>query len=644
MGETGVIRLQRSLDPAAREFRPGNFSNLPPVVGPPVCHVYYSFGAPFPPSMTELQVEPFSNSVITYSPNFPVNFDPVFVTPVEEIAVPQVQPLSSCPTRSLLLSAVPSDVSEPVVRRDLEWFGDVRGVQMERIRDGILTVHFYDLRHAEKAFREMRNQHSMRQKQLRNQHSWFSQNSFDTPPRLARALIGGCAVWAEFVIPTNNAAVLDWNNQGTVVIFNLELDVSASTLREIFERFGPVKEFRETPLKKHQRFVEYFDVRDAAKAVKEMNGKEIHGKPVVVEFSRPGGNGRKFFNPMVASRTLDTGYHQQSTSSRPSKLSGRFKDPHRPFYPQAQIFSKKVQYVSGRRLNNADELMDKLQPLNCSGNTGNGIEIGASVDTSKGINAKKIINKQSPTSSKQGAFSQPRINFRLRKNNFLKKSDPCFLISENAMDAETPDCRDSRTTVMIKNIPNKYNLKLLLKTLDKHCVKCNEEMGNDGKGLPLSSYDFVYLPIDFINKCNVGYGFVNMTSPQGAWRLYKAFHLQAWQIFNSRKICQVTYARLQGLEALKEHFRNSKFPCEMEQYELPVVFSPPRDGIQLTDPLPVAGNMHDGDGEHPCDATETTTDESSEAVVCEEGDDGKEEEGDDGKEEEGDNSRRSEDW
>ena len=80
----------------------------------------------------------------------------------------------------------------------------------------------------------------------------------------------------------------------------------------------------------------------------------------------------------------------------------------------------------------------------------------------------------------------------------------------------------------------------------------------------------------------------------------------------------------------------------MEQYELPVVFSPPRDGIQLTEPLPVAGNMHDGDGEHPCDATEATTDESSEAVVCEEG--GKEEDGDNGKEEEADSSKRSEDW
>lgn len=46
---------------------------------------------------------------------------------------------------------------------------------------------------------------------------------------------------------------------------------------------------------------------------------------------------------------------------------------------------------------------------------------------------------------------------------------------------------------------------------------------------------------------------------------------------------------MKGLEALKEHFKNSKFPCEMEHY-LPVVFSPPRDGKELTEPLPIVGN------------------------------------------------------
>ena len=45
------------------------------------------------------------------------------------------------------------------------------------------------------------------------------------------------------------------------------------------------------------------------------------------------------------------------------------------------------------------------------------------------------------------------------------------------------------------------------------------------------------------------------------------------------------------MEALKEHFKNSKFPSEMDHY-LPVVFTPPRDGKRLTNPLPIFGVQH----------------------------------------------------
>ena len=59
---------------------------------------------------------------------------------------------------------------------------------------------------------------------------------------------------------------------------------------------------------------------------------------------------------------------------------------------------------------------------------------------------------------------------------------------------------DARTTVMIRNIPNKYSQKVLLATLD--------EAGFYGQ------YDFFYLPIDFKNGCNVGYAFLNLARPE----------------------------------------------------------------------------------------------------------------------------------
>ena len=62
-------------------------------------------------------------------------------------------------------------------------------------------------------------------------------------------------------------------------------------------------------------------------------------------------------------------------------------------------------------------------------------------------------------------------------------------------------------------------------------------------------------------------------------------------VFKNNMIIIMIIYKLKGLEALKTHFKNSKFPYEMEHY-LPVVFSPPRDGKQLTEPLAIVGHKH----------------------------------------------------
>eukprot|EP00826_Nyctotherus_ovalis_P026088 TRINITY_DN2035_c0_g1_i5.p2 TRINITY_DN2035_c0_g1~~TRINITY_DN2035_c0_g1_i5.p2 ORF type:complete len:147 (-),score=25.78 TRINITY_DN2035_c0_g1_i5:273-713(-) len=105
---------------------------------------------------------------------------------------------------------------------------------------------------------------------------------------------------------------------------------------------------------------------------------------------------------------------------------------------------------------------------------------------------------------------------------------------------------DLRTTVMIKNIPNKYTQKMLL---DK--INSNHSM----------EYDFLYLPIDQNNNCNMGYAFINFTSPYYILRFYAEMSAKKWEKFNSEKRCQLAYAKVQGLEGLMKYLKyNSSQP------------------------------------------------------------------------------------
>ena len=116
---------------------------------------------------------------------------------------------------------------------------------------------------------------------------------------------------------------------------------------------------------------------------------------------------------------------------------------------------------------------------------------------------------------------------------------------------------DRRTTLMLKNIPNKYTQKTLLEAID-------EQM--EGK------YDFFYLPIDFKNRCNIGYAFINMISLNAVVEFYDAFNGRKWTRFNSEKVASVAYARIQGKQALVGHFRNSNVLFEDAQCR-PVLFN-----------------------------------------------------------------------
>lgn len=82
---------------------------------------------------------------------------------------------------------------------------------------------------------------------------------------------------------------------------------------------------------------------------------------------------------------------------------------------------------------------------------------------------------------------------------------------------------------MIRNIPNKYSLNDLLNEINK---------------THLGAYDFLYLPIDFVNKANIGYGFINLVHPLYVISFFKEFNRRKWPLFNSPKIGEISYGRL----------------------------------------------------------------------------------------------------
>eukprot|EP00927_Polykrikos_kofoidii_P023876 TRINITY_DN21838_c0_g1_i1.p1 TRINITY_DN21838_c0_g1~~TRINITY_DN21838_c0_g1_i1.p1 ORF type:complete len:463 (-),score=82.54 TRINITY_DN21838_c0_g1_i1:237-1625(-) len=129
----------------------------------------------------------------------------------------------------------------------------------------------------------------------------------------------------------------------------------------------------------------------------------------------------------------------------------------------------------------------------------------------------------------------------------------------------------TNSTVMLRNIPNRYTQAMLLNLLDEQGFA--------------QAYDFVYLPMDFRNGVNLGYAFVNLVTHKDAGGLMDTFHGFSKWFFDSAKVCEVSWAHPhQGLSKHVDRYRNSPVmhPCMPDEYK-PMMF---KNGVQIPFPLP----------------------------------------------------------
>ncbi|KAJ1441415.1 RNA-binding domain superfamily [Sesbania bispinosa] len=618
-------------------------------------------------------------------------------------------PYGEHPSRTLFVRNINSNVEDSELRALFEQYGDIRTLYTACKHRGFVMISYYDIRAARTAMRALQNKPLRRRK-----------------------------LDIHFSIPKDNPSEKDIN-QGTLVVFNLDPSVSNDDLRQIFGAYGEVKEIRETPHKRHHKFIEFYDVRAADAALKALNRSDIAGKRIKLEPSRPGGARRNLMQQLSQELEQDearTFRHQVGSplANSPPGNWAQFGSPieHSPL----GSFSKSpglghaspinTNHLSGLAaiLSPHASTSTKIAPIGKDpGRVSNqmfansGSTQGAAFQHSMSFPEQKVnasprpistFGESTSSSSSIGTLSGPQFlwgsptpysehsntsawssssvghpftsssqrqgfPYTSHRSPFLgsqqhhhhvgsapsglpidrhfsyfpespdaslmspvafgnlNHNDGNFMVnmaarasvgvgvglSGTTTEISSPNFRmmslprhgslflgngsysglgatniealaergrskrpdnngnqidskklyqldldkiisgeDTRTTLMIKNIPNKYTSKMLLAAIDEN---------------HRGTYDFLYLPIDFKNKCNVGYAFINMVSPSHIIPFYKAFNGKKWEKFNSEKVASLAYARIQGKAALVMHFQNSSLMNEDKRCR-PILF------------------------------------------------------------------------
>ena len=185
------------------------------------------------------------------------------------------------------------------------------------------------------------------------------------------------------------------------------------------------------------------------------------------------------------------------------------------------------------------------------------------------------VNVNNITSSNQKANDEIILNNmknkykKSNKNNIINSSKRKFS-SINSQEEEKEyniididliiKGLDKRTTLMIKNIPNKY-------TINSFLDEINKEFKN--------KYDLFYLPIDYGNKCNLGFAFINFVDSFHIISFYDLYRGKKWKKFNSEKTCELLYAKIQGKKDLISHFEKGKVLSFDSEDKRPLILPTP---------------------------------------------------------------------
>ena len=145
----------------------------------------------------------------------------------------------------------------------------------------------------------------------------------------------------------------------------------------------------------------------------------------------------------------------------------------------------------------------------------------------------------------------------------------------SVLSSQTTTETSTSSTVMLRNVPYDSRQRGVLSLI--------EDEGFKGR------FDFFYAPLDFKSKNNLGYAFVNFHSVDIAKEFFR--HFDGRRIVSRPgwdKPLRVCWARVQGLEANVDHYRNSPVNEMPEEFK-PMLFDENGDFLLFPPPDPATG-------------------------------------------------------
>ncbi|GJJ75723.1 hypothetical protein EMPS_08081 [Entomortierella parvispora] len=452
---------------------------------------------------------------------------------------------SSTPTRFLKVSCVPRDMSIWVARDAFKCYGDLKGIFTAFLgSDGVIFLEFFDIRHAIAAARKLHSNETFKATTIKVyfcSRSTLSQVSHD---------------------------ILEYGNEGLLSVSVHCPRLSDNELLRLLSSYGEVRSFQiEGGDWPPQALVEYHDIRKAASAKATL--EDLHRQKKIrcnvsfyqqdrathlkvpfpqVELSACSSNTTPLLNDILNgdnTPALPMYLHQTNVQIQHNIPADANSSSHGK--SQTTMFLTTHQEASCTQKSYLSQDSAEAIPSN---NKANNVWSASSPDKDKQIDPKQT---RSPAIEESKAETS--------EVHISEKDDKM---------APSQEVVDKRTTYMIRNIPNKYTQEMLLECINE---------------THFGKFDFLYLRMDFKNKCNVGYAFINFINTDVIGSFIESHVGKKWSRFNSDKICSLSYANIQGRQALVEKFRNSSVMEEDPSYR-PKIFFTSGPNVGLEEPFP----------------------------------------------------------